>query len=158
VIAVLGFFLTEQIADGLLVNAETSARAQALTGLSTAQSQTGLTAGPTSQIATQVMGTIGRLLQPTNGTASYNVAVGLNTDLTDQAGYPLWAHGFDADDTLPAALQASVQDAQTAQEHGGKTENLLYYAPTTLFLTAGGQGVPAIAYGVPLNNVYQLYF
>ena len=32
VIAVLGFFLTEQIADGLLLNAETSARAQVLTG------------------------------------------------------------------------------------------------------------------------------
>ena len=31
-IAVLGFFLTEQIADGLLTNAENSARTQALTG------------------------------------------------------------------------------------------------------------------------------
>src|SRR6201995_5356857 len=43
VIAVLGFFLTEQIADGLLVNAETSARLQVLTGLTTARSQIGST-------------------------------------------------------------------------------------------------------------------
>jgi two-component system sensor histidine kinase MtrB len=160
VIAVLGFFLTEQIADGLLINAETSARTQALTGLSTAQSQPGLNQTLTNgngQVAMQVMGTIGRALQPTNGTASYSVAVGLNTDLTGKAGFPLWAQGFNADATLPAALLANVEDAQTAQEHG-KTENLLYYAPTTLFLTAGSQGVPAIAFGVPLNNYYQLYF
>jgi two-component system sensor histidine kinase MtrB len=159
VIAVLGFFLTEQIADGLLVNAETSARAQALTGLSPAQSQPGLITPPANgQVAMQVMGTIGRLLQPTSGSASYSVAVGLNADLRDQPGFPRWAAGFDADATFPSSLLASVQaEQQLAQEHG-KAENLLYYAPTTRFLTAGGQGVPAIAFGVPLYNSYQLYF
>ena len=56
-IAVLGFFLTEQIADGLLRNAETSAQAQALTGLSTAQSQSDLTAPPThGQVASRSWG------------------------------------------------------------------------------------------------------
>ena len=159
VIAVLGFFLTEQIADGLLYNAETSARAQVTTGLSTARSQPGLTTVPTPQTAMKYMESIGLLLEPTNGTANsnYSVAVGLNQDLAAQAGYPLWAHGFDADDTLPASLLANVQEEQVAQEHG-KPENLLYYAPTALYLTAGGQGVPAIAFGVPLNNSYQLYF
>ena len=58
VIAVLGFFLTEQIADGLLLNAENSARAQVLTGLSTARSQPGLTALPTPQTAMQYMRSI----------------------------------------------------------------------------------------------------
>ena len=159
VIAVLGFFLTEQIAGGLLHNAETSAEVQALTGLSTAQSQSGLTAPPTNgQVAMQVMGSIGRALQPTNGTVSYSVAIGLNTDLTNKPGFPRWAAaGFDADATLPATLLSSVQEEQLAQEQG-KTENLLYYAPTTLTLTAGGQGTPAIAFGVPLSNSYQLYF
>ncbi len=42
-IAILGFFLTEQIDDGLLVNAETSARAQVLTALNTARSLPDLT-------------------------------------------------------------------------------------------------------------------
>jgi two-component system sensor histidine kinase MtrB len=157
VIAVLGFFLTYQIVGGLLHNAETSARTQVTTALSTAQSQVDLTNGPTSgQHAMQTMGSIGRKLQPTNGTASYSVAVGLNTEWTDQAGYPLWAHGFDADDTLPASLLASVQDEQVAQQHG-KVESLLYFASTTLYLTAGGPGIPAIAFGVPLNSAYQLY-
>jgi two-component system, OmpR family, sensor histidine kinase MtrB len=158
VIAVLGFFLTEQIADGLLNNAKTSAGAQALTALSTAQ-QPDLTRPPANgQVAMQVMGSIGRLLQPTSGTASYSVAVGLNADLRDQPGFPRWAARFDADATFPATLLSSVQDEQVEQEHG-KTESLLYYAPTTLVLTAGGgQGMPAIAFGVPLSSSYQVYF
>ena len=158
VIAVLGFFLTEQIADGLLLNAETSARAQVGTDLSIAQSQPGLnTPLSNGQVAMQVMGSIGRALQPTNGSDSYSVAVRLNSDLTDKPGFPLSAHGFDADATLPPTLLSNVQAEQLAQSHG-KSENVLYYAPTTLFLTAGGQGRPAVAFGVPLNNSYQLYF
>jgi two-component system, OmpR family, sensor histidine kinase MtrB len=157
-IAILGFFLTEQIADGLTVNAETSARTQALTGYSTARSQPGLTQPPqTGQAAMQFMQTIGRLLQPTNGTASYSVAVGLNANLAAQPGFPQWASSFDASATLPPALLASVEQAQEA-EVNGKAENLLYFSPATLTVTAGAPGVPAIAYGVPLGNSYQLYF
>jgi two-component system sensor histidine kinase MtrB len=160
VIAVLGFFLTEQIAGGLLLNAEASARAQVMTGLSTAQSQPGLNnplGNGQGQTAMQVMGSIARRLQPTSGTANYSVAVGLNAGLTGKPGFPLWAHGFDADATLPPNLLSSVQDEQKAQEQG-KSENWLYYVPTTLVLTAGDQGTPAIAFGVPLSNSYQLYF
>jgi two-component system sensor histidine kinase MtrB len=159
VIAVLGFFLTEQIAGGLVHNAETSAQAQALSGLSTAQSQADLTTPLVSgqgQVAMQVMGSIARLLQPTSGTAGYSVAVGLKADLADKPGFPRWAAGFDADATLPPNLLSGVQAEQIAQEQG-KPANLLY-VPTTLFLTAGGPGTPAIAFGVPLSYSYQLYF
>jgi two-component system sensor histidine kinase MtrB len=158
VIAVLGFFLTEQIASGLLINAENTARAQVVTGLNTAQSQSGLTAPPTDgQGAMQVMASIDHLLQPSSGTASYSVAVGLNAGLRAKPGYSPWAEtGFDAGATLPAALVASVQLEQL-ELASGKTENLLYYAPTTL-MTSEGQGTAAIAFGVPLNNSYQLYF
>ena len=157
VIAVLGFFLTEQIADGLLLNAETSARTQALTGLSIAQSQPGLTPPPANgQVAMQVMGSIGQHLQPTSATASYSVAVGLTADLRNKPGFPRWAAGFDADATFPPTLLTRVQEEQRAQED--KAENLLYYAPTTLIPAGGGQGVPAIAFGTPLNDSYQLFF
>jgi two-component system sensor histidine kinase MtrB len=158
VIAVLGFFLTEQIADGLLLNAENSARAQVLTGLSTARSQPGLTTVPTPQTAMQYMRSIGLLLQPANGTASssYNMAVGLNERLAADAGYPLWATTFDAAATLPPSLLANVQQEQVAEY--AKSANQLYYAPTTLVTTADGTGTPAIAFGVPLSNYYQLYF
>ena len=46
VIAVLGFFLTEQINQGLVLNAESSARTQVLAGLNTARAQSGLTTQP----------------------------------------------------------------------------------------------------------------
>jgi two-component system sensor histidine kinase MtrB len=155
VIAVLGFFLTEQIAGGLVLNAETAARAQVLTGLSTARSQSGLSTPLTGQAAQQFMRSLDALLQPTGNSANYSVAVGLNADLADEAGYPPWAETFDAADTLPAALQASVQQEQAA----AASDNLkMYYAPTTLLFNSGGQGTPAIAFGVPLGTSYQLYF
>jgi len=160
VVAVLGFFLTEQIADGLYVNAETSARAQVTTALATAQAQPGLTAsleGGQGQTAYQTMWSIDHLLQPSSGTPSYSVAVGLNAALLGQPGFPSWAEsGFNAAETFPASLLASVQAEQLAQERG-KTENLLYFVPTTL-LNSSGQGTAAIAIGVPLYNSYQLYF
>src|ERR1700742_3220823 len=82
VIAVLGFFLTEQIADGLLQNAENSAQAQMLTALSNAQSVSQVTSQPKNgQAAKQVMGAVAALVQPSNGTATYSLAVGLNQTL-----------------------------------------------------------------------------
>ena len=46
VIAVLGFFLTEQINQGLVANAESSARTQMLAGLNTARAQSGVNSEP----------------------------------------------------------------------------------------------------------------
>ena len=162
VIAVLGFFLTEQIADGLLLNAENSARTQALTGLSIARGQAGLTAQPTPQTAMQSMWSIATLLEPANGTtgSSYSAAVRLNHDLVTQPGYSQWATTttFDAHATFPPALLASVQQEQVDQEQHGKSVSQLFFAPTMLITTAGSPGIPAIAYGVPLSNSYQLYF
>jgi two-component system, OmpR family, sensor histidine kinase MtrB len=157
-IAVLGFFLTNQIADGLSVNAESTARSQVLAALSTAQSQSGLTDVPqTGQSALQFMWKIAVLLQPTGGSDPYSVAVGLSPQLASKPGYAQWATYFYTAGTLPAALLSSVQQEQTA-EANGKSENLLYSVPTTLTYTKGGAGTAAIAFGVPLSNSYQLYF
>ena len=157
VVAVLGFFLTEQIADGLEYNAETSARAQFLTALSNAQSASGVTSPPTNgQAARVVQGSVAAMVEQTSGTATYSVAVGLNQTLLPLAGYYKWAYTFDADDTLPEALVNSVQQEQLTQADG-KSENLLYYAPTTLLTSAHGTGTPAIAVGAPVSNYYQLY-
>ena len=48
VIAVLGFFLTEQIAQGLVLNAESSAKIQMLAGLNTARGQSDVNTEPAS--------------------------------------------------------------------------------------------------------------
>ena len=154
-IAVLGFFLTEQLADGLWQNAATSARGQTLTALSTAQ-QPSLNAPPKDgEAEKQAIQSIAASLKPARGTATYSVAVGLNADLLAEPS-PLWALSFNPGATLPPTLLANVQQEQQAQKQG-KGKNQLYFAPTTLVPTSGTQRTPAIAFGAPLGNYYQLY-
>jgi two-component system sensor histidine kinase MtrB len=158
-IAVLGFFLTEQIAYGLLTNAENSAKVQALDGLNTARSQPGLSQPPTPQNTQQFMTSIAQKLQPQNGgSPNYYVVVGLNSELTDQAGYSPWVTSVDPTATLPPALVADVRQEQHAEEYHGTAETLLYYAPTALTLNSGGPTKAAIAVGAPVGTYYQLYY
>jgi len=160
VIAVLGFFLTEQIAEGLLLNAEHTARTQTLAGLNAARSLSGLTQQPTSgESALRFMTTAGLALQPTsNGTTTYYVVIGLNSDLAGFPGFARWWSSVNPAATLPPALVGNVQQEQAAEERDGKAESLLYYAPTTLTFADGGQSEPAVAFGTPLGNWYQLYY
>src|SRR6516164_5772824 len=159
VIAVLGFFLTEQIAEGLLLNAEHTARTQTLAGLNAARSLSDLSQEPSSgESALRFMTTAGQALQPTNsGTTTYYVVIGLNGDLAQGPGFTRWLTSVNPA-TLPQALVNNVQQEQAAEEHDGKAENLLYYAPTTLTFADGGQSEPAVAFGTPLGNWYQLYY
>ena len=157
-IAILGFFLTEQIAYGLLTNAENSAKTQALDGLNTARSQSGLTQQPNPENAWAFMTTLARELQPTNGTPNYYVVVGLNTELATEAGFTQYVTSIDATHALPSALVQNVQQEQNGEEYHGTAEGLLYYAPTTLTLNTVGPSEPAIAVGAPVGNWYQLYY
>jgi two-component system, OmpR family, sensor histidine kinase MtrB len=171
VIAILGFFLTNQIAVGLLANAEASARAQVLIGYSTAQSQTGLAAEPTGHSASSFMRALWLQLQPTSGTADYSVAIGLTgvglaagqpgANLANLPGFPQWVDSFDTTPPVPQSLVDSVQQAQQAVSSGKAESPLslpLSYAPTSLTGTGGRAGTPAIAFGVPLGDWYQLYY
>jgi two-component system, OmpR family, sensor histidine kinase MtrB len=160
VIAILGFFLTNQISDGLLNNAVASARAQVLIGYSTAQAQTDLTSPPSNgNDAIGDMRAVELLLQPTSGTANYSVGIGLSPKLADQPGFPQSVSGFDPAATLPPALLESVNLAQQA-EASGQAENPspLYSEPTSLIITEGRPGPPAVAFGVPVGDWYQLYY
>jgi two-component system, OmpR family, sensor histidine kinase MtrB len=159
-IAVLGFFLTEQISHGLLLNAEKSARTQMLAGLNTARgSLSGLNQVPNAESAQRFMIAAGQALQP-KSTTPYYVVVGLNADLVARdPEFLQWWSGVDPAATLPPALVADVQQEQRAALGPLSTqpESLLYLAPTTLTFT-GGQSEPAIVVGTPLGNWYQLYF
>jgi two-component system, OmpR family, sensor histidine kinase MtrB len=160
VIAVLGFFLTEQINQGLVLNAESSARTQMLAGLNTARGQTGLTTEPTNgSAAWQFMYGLGNVLQPSSsGSTRYYLAVGLNARLASNPGYPPFVTSVeDPAASLPQTLLNAVQAEQAAAVLDGKPESLLYYAPTTLTL-ASGQGKAAIVVGAPLGDWYQLYY
>ena len=158
VIAVLGFFLTEQINQGLVLNAESSARTQMLAGLNTARAQAGLTTYPANGAAAwQFMTTLGNVLQPSSsGSTRYYLAVGLNASLLSKPGYPQWASTASGA-SVPPALLNDVQAEQAAAVPDGKPESLLYYAPTTLTL-GNGQGKAAIVVGAPLGDWYQLYY
>ncbi len=104
VIAVLGFFLTEQIEQGLVLNAESSARTQMLAGLNTARAQSVVSTQPASGAAAwAVMTSLGTALQPNNsGSIRYYVAVGPNTTLQGIAGFAPWDSSIDAADLTAA--------------------------------------------------------
>ena len=159
VVAILGFFLTEQIAEGLVLNAESSARTQTLAGWDAASGQAGLTTEPASaQAAWQFMTTLGSVLQPSSsGSNRYYLAIGLNAELARKPGYLQWSATVgNPAASLPQALLNDVKAEQSAAADG-KPENLLYYAPTTLTL-ASGQSKAAIVVGAPLGDWYQLYY
>jgi two-component system sensor histidine kinase MtrB len=159
VIAVLGFFLTVQIEQGLVLNAENSARTQMLAGLNTARAQSLVSTQPASGAAAwAVVTTLGGVLQPSNsGSIRYYVAVGSNSTLQGIAGFPLWDSNINAADSLPQTLLNNVQNEQQLDAPEGKPETLLYYAPTTLTFN-DGQTKPAIVVGAPLGDWYQLYY
>jgi two-component system sensor histidine kinase MtrB len=158
VIAVLGFFLTEQIQVGLLHKAENSALTQTLAALNTARSLPNLVQPPTPDSAQRFMYTAAQTMQPANtGTTPYYVVVALNSDRASKPGFVSAVTGVDWPAAVPSALVADVQQEQAAEGSHGKAENLLYYAPATLTIPGGGQSEPAIAVGAPLGNWYQLY-
>ncbi|HEX4088271.1 MAG TPA: MtrAB system histidine kinase MtrB [Trebonia sp.] len=158
-IAVLGFFLTEQIDNGLVLNAESSARTQMQAGLNTARAQSLVNTQPASGAdAWSVMTTLGTVLQPTNsGSVRYYVAVGPSSDLQDRPGYPPWDSSINAAASLPQTLLTNVRAEQQLDAPEGKPETLLYYAPTTLTFNDGLTRA-AIVVGAPLGDWYQLYY
>jgi len=167
VIAVLGFFLTEQIAQGLVANAESSARIQMLAGLNTARAQSGVNSEPSrGSDAETFMNAVASALQPSNSSSiSYYIAIGPNPSLQSSKGFGvLWGATGVSPQSLPTTLLADVAAEQKQQAlqaatapEGKPAETLLYYAPTELFLV-GGQSRAAIVVGAPLGNWYQLYY
>ena len=157
-IAVLGFFLTEQIAQGLVLNAESSAKTQMLAGLNTARGQSDVNTEPASgSDAETVMSQLSSVLQPSNsGSIRYYVAVGPSASLQARPGFPQWDDQRRQRRSLPQTLLNNVAAEQEAAAPDGKPETLLYYAPTAL--TLNGQAKPAIVVGAPLGNWYQLYY
>jgi two-component system sensor histidine kinase MtrB len=155
VAAVLGFFLTAQIADGLLTNAENAATSQALAGLNAARSLPGFTTRPTSESAERFVFNAAITLQPSgSGAPNYSVIVGVSPSVPGV--YTRWStESVNPDATLPQTLIDRVQAEQLKNASGLGN---LYYAPTTAVFTNGVGNQPAVVVGAPLGNWYQLYF
>ena len=156
VIAVLGFFLTQQISDGLLLNKEKSATAQVSEGLTVAQSSPGVDKLPTSSAAADnfLFATAQKLQNATSGNNSnYDVVVKINPARKNRNVYISGVLGGADASSIPAALSASVQ-----AEQNRSAANRIFYAPTMIASTLGRANAPGLAVGTPLGNYYQLYY
>ncbi len=155
VVAVLGFFLLQQISAGLLRNKGLSAQAELSGGLATARNQPGFDTPPSSSDP-EVFGD--QLINVLQGRASvsnpYVVVVRTAPSpllLSEPANLLTWCGASDQPSCrIPQQLSTEVSDEQAKQK-----DNLLQVVPTTLQRPRGS--VPALAVGAPLGD-YQLYY
>jgi two-component system sensor histidine kinase MtrB len=162
VIAVLGFFLVQQIAAGLLQNKERSVATLAASGLALATSPTafqGSTAfpDPASSKASDLMFNILAQLPQETSSGATGAAVMINASRAPTAVVDGWYEG----PYLLAAIPADLISAITAEQREGKGNSPPSFEATTLIVAggpAGGQAVPGLAVGVPVHSDYQLYY
>ncbi len=164
VIAVLGFFLVQSIAAGLLNSAETSAISQVKNGRTSAIGQSTVNVldprlynDPEAPVS--VARTTARALQQASGsTGSYLVFIQL-TNLEPATVHWVGHTDVDIPDTIPPTLINRVQTDQGSERYDNQNTVPITYEPTTLVYNPGqGTSVPALAVGVPLGTYYQLYY
>jgi two-component system, OmpR family, sensor histidine kinase MtrB len=144
VVAVLGIFLIQQIASGLLAHERTVALSQTESGKNFAQTQLGPNAGSFS-----VLDPIATELQsgsPAGG--RYDVVI------KSTSSGRLWILGNpDVSPSIPASLQSKV----ATEQHQG-LKKLLWWEPTMLMSSSQKPVTPALAVGVPISARAQLYY
>jgi two-component system, OmpR family, sensor histidine kinase MtrB len=160
VIAVLGFFLVQSIAAGLLSSAENSARTQVENGATTALDQPSLKVlQPVDPLGTA--DAVVRTLQQASGTTgSYLVFVQLTGDSATGVN---WVGPGDVNvtATIPQELINAVGDEQRSPFYRFDNDNVAtpWLQPTTVTYTSGsGPAGAALAVGVPLGQDFQLYY
>jgi two-component system, OmpR family, sensor histidine kinase MtrB len=165
VIAVLGFFLVQSIAAGLLSNAENAASSQVQNGRTSAIGQKSanvlapLVSGDPEAPVSVAKTTAKALQLASENTGSYLVFI----QLTKNVGFSTvdWVGQTNVDipETIPPTLIDKVAGEQKSGRFDNQTVARLVYEPTTLFYNPGqGVSVPALAVGVPLGQYYQLYY
>jgi two-component system sensor histidine kinase MtrB len=161
VIAVLGFFLIQSVAAGLLNNAENSADAVVRNGRTSAIGQSSvnvLAPSPTdtSTIVDVATTTTRALQQPSGTTGTYLVFMQL-TKLDPAIVHWVGQSNVNITASIPQTLITKVKGGQKSEEFDNKTTVPPAYEPTTLVYNSG-TSVPALAVGVPLGGFYQLYY
>ena len=162
VIAVLGFFLIQSVAAGLLSNAENSADALVRNGRTSAIGQSSVNvlfpSSPydTATVVSVATTTTRALQQPSGTTGSYLVFMQL-TDIAPAIVHWVGQSNVNITATIPPTLIAKVKDEQKGEEFDNKNTAPPAYEPTTLVYNSG-TSVPALAVGVPLGGFYQLYY
>jgi two-component system sensor histidine kinase MtrB len=160
VIAVLGFFLIQSVAAGLLSNAENSADALVRNGRTSAIGQSSVNvltpAADTGTVVDVATTTARALQQPSGTTGSYLVFIQL-TKISPAIVHWVGQSNVNITASIPPTLIAKVKGEQKSEEFVNKNSVAPAYEPTTLVYNSGNS-VPALAVGVPLGNFYQLYY
>jgi len=167
VIAVLGFFLVQTIAAGLLASAEKSATAQAAGGRSTVLGLSSVLVlqppeadSPTANAPYVAQVAARTALEQGGSAGNYLVAVHL-TDSGDTSSTAVpWVaeNTFSPSATVPSDLLNKVGAEQLAEKYDNQNPAAPQYEPTTLVGNNGQSLGPALAVGVPLGPYYQLYY
>ncbi len=162
VIAVLGFFLVESVAAGLLSSAESAAESQVKIGRTSALGQGTVNVLDHPQRpseAVSVATTTARALQQASGsTGNYLVFIQL-TNIVPATVHWVGHTDVNIGATIPATLINRVTDNQQSDRFDNQNTVPLSYEPTTLVYNPGqGTSVPALAVGVPIGGYYQLYY
>jgi two-component system sensor histidine kinase MtrB len=152
VVAVLGFFVMQEISDGLLRNKQLTADAQVSEGLTQARNLPGVN-DPPSLSAPRAFGSeVVDVLQSQPGTSGQyvvNVRSGPILLGSDSLSSTITCGASDC--PLPAQLVRQVTTEQNGQ-HDAQISSV----PTRLHRPGGW--VPALAVGAPLSAYYQLYY
>jgi len=148
VVAVLGFFLVQQIAAGLLDHERTSAVTQTANGLTAAQDEQSKL-GPNANAT--ALSSLAESLQAGSGPGNSYIVVILQSGTSSALVGVVGTHALSP--SIPARLLKDV----TAEQKQGFT-NRLFSAPTTLLSANGTPLGPALAVGGPINGNDQLYY
>jgi len=162
VIAVLGFYLVQLIAAGLLNSAETADSNVVLNGRTNAEGQSSVNVlAPTVKQGgvNGVALTTAKMLQAAQGNSGdYLVFIRL---ANPGPGDPTWVGDLlvNVSATIPQSLYNEVSAEQRIDGYNNEITASAQYAPTTLTYGSGqGADVPALAVGIPLGTHYQLYY
>ncbi len=163
VIAVLGFFLVQSVAAGLLNNAENSADTQVRNGLTSAlgQSTVNLLAQPLSGDASAAKTTARALQEASGSTGSYYLVFIQLTNIPAATVHWVGLTNVNIGLTIPPTLITKVTAEQESQRYDNQNIDTAppVYEPTTLVYNTGQDtSVPALAVGVPIGTYYQLYY
>src|SRR5690349_17052381 len=162
VIAVLGFFLIQSVAAGLLTSAENAADSQVRNGRTAALGLSNVNVldpgrqGDTAAVVSTATTTARALQQPSGSTGSYLVFIQL-TNMIPAVVHWVGQSNVNITATIPPTLIDKVKGQQSTDLYDYKPTAAPLYEPTTLVYSSG-TSVPALAVGVPLGAYYQLYY
>ncbi len=148
VVAILGIFLIQQIATGLLNSERTSALTETSNGLTAAQDEQSMQGPNGSTVAG--LSSLANTLQSGSGPGNRYDVVILQRGTSSALG------GVFANPEVSPDIPTQLQKAVTTEQRKGLTN--LFTEPTTLVAADGTPLGPALAVGGPLNGTDQLYY